>query len=125
MDILFYQVSKRRANFIGNLMIFHRLINNSLIHSLYYLDINKLNGKEKNPTCFLKRSTTMLDHPQDAYRIAKDRQRNIRNSVKGRRLGQQILNRQQQQPTNISLTKVWLFLGPGMLIIASVAWLLT
>lgn len=67
----------------------------------------------------------MLDHPQDAYRIAKDRQRNIRNSVKGRRLGQQILNRQQQQPTNISLTKVWLFLGPGMLIIASVAWLLT
>lgn len=67
----------------------------------------------------------MLDHPQDAYRIAKDRQRNIRNSVKGRRLGQRILNRQQQQPTSISLTKVWLFLGPGMLIIASVAWLLT
>lgn len=67
----------------------------------------------------------MLDHPQDAYKIAKERQQHIRNSVKSDKLGQPILRRQKQQQTaNIRLTGIWLYLGAGMLIITSMVWLL-
>lgn len=67
---------------------------------------------------------TMLDHPGDADRIIKEHQRHVRSSVENNRLSQQMLSRQQQQPTNIRIVGTWLFLGAGMLIIAGMAWLL-